>query len=123
EAPVTEVKFAKQILAMARKELSLPDAAQAEIQAIAFGDAVIVGLPAELFVEFGLRIKSGSPFPLTIVNELTNGSVSGYVCTQEAYRQGGYETRLRPYSRLHEETGDLFVEHALKLLHRLRAEQ
>ncbi|MDF2726017.1 MAG: Neutral ceramidase, partial [Paenibacillus sp.] len=33
EAPVTEVKFAKQILAMARKELSLPDAAQAEIQA------------------------------------------------------------------------------------------
>lgn len=121
EAPVSELKFARQLLQMSRGELGLPDEAEAEIQAFALGDLAIVGLPAEIFVEFGLQIKRGSPFAVTIVNELTNGSVSGYVCTQEAYRQGGYETRLRPYSRLQEEAGDMFVKHALQLLHELKA--
>lgn len=120
EAPATEIKLARQILELAQKG---EERAEAEIQAIALGDAAIVGLPAELFVEFGLAIKRDSPFPLTIVSQLSNGSVSGYVCTREAFRQGGYETRLRPYSRLAEETGERLVEHALKLLRELRVAQ
>jgi hypothetical protein len=118
-APVTEVKFAKQILELSTREPG--GGTEAEIQVIALGDLAIVGVPAELFVEFGLEIKRGSPFPYTIVNQLTNGSVSGYVCTQEAYRQGGYETRLRTYSRLQEEAGDLFVEQAMRLLGELKS--
>lgn len=113
-SPVTEVKFAKQMIELSRN--TADEATEAEIQIFALGDLAIVGLPAEIFVEFGLEIKRGSPFRYTIVNQLTNGSVSGYVCTREAYLQGGYETRLRTYSRLQEEAGDLFVEHALGLL-------
>lgn len=114
-----ETNFAKQILELADSDL---DGAQAEIQVVTVGELAIVGLPAEIFVEFGLRIKQNSPFRHTIVNQLTNGSVSGYVCTREAYLQGGYETRLRHYSKLEEGAGDLFVEQALKLLRELKAE-
>jgi hypothetical protein len=118
EYPRSEILFSRQAIELEHSE---EVGADAEIQVIAFGpDAALVCLPAEQFVEFGLAIKNSSPFPLTIVNELSNGSVSGYVCTPEAYRQGGYENRLRKYSRLQTEAGDLFVRKAVELLNELK---
>lgn len=121
EHKMNEVKFARQAVELAQRGDETVDV---EIQVFAMGDVAIVNLPAEMFVEFGLKIKQESPFELTIVNELSNGSVSGYVCTQEAFRQTtGYENRLRKYSRLQVEAGDLFVDQALLLLNELKAEQ
>lgn len=93
--------------------------AEVEIQTAKVGTLAIVGLPAENFVEFGLAIKEQSPFEYTIINELCNGSVYGYICTQEAYGQGGYEQRIKHHSRLAEDTGDRFVKEASTLLTQL----
>ncbi|MAF09217.1 hypothetical protein CMK11_02100 [Candidatus Poribacteria bacterium] len=57
-----------------------------EVQAIALGDLAILGVPAELFVELQLDIKERSPFPRTIVSELTNGCID-YVPTRKAFEE------------------------------------
>ncbi|MCA9412994.1 MAG: neutral/alkaline non-lysosomal ceramidase N-terminal domain-containing protein [Candidatus Omnitrophica bacterium] len=63
-----------------------------EVQAIRLGkETAIVGLPAEIFVEIGLRIKEESPFQDTIVVELCNDSL-GYIPTEKAFKEGSYET-------------------------------
>ncbi|MBD2864735.1 neutral/alkaline non-lysosomal ceramidase N-terminal domain-containing protein [Paenibacillus oceani] len=87
-----------------------------EIQVAAIGDLAVVALPAEIFVEFGLEIKEKSPYPYTIINELSNGSGNGYVCTPEAYDRGGYEPTGTKFA---EEAGGLFVGAALELLNEL----
>lgn len=95
------------------------DSVQAEIQAFRLGDLAVVGLPGEIFVEFGLSIKKDSPYAFNIMNTLCNGSVRGYVCTREAYEQGGYEPSLKKGNRHHPGNGELFVEHALGLLKKM----
>ena len=62
-----------------------------QVQVIALGDQTAwVSLPGEIFVELGLAIKKGSPFPITCLAELANGSI-GYICTAQAHKEGGYE--------------------------------
>ena len=45
----------------------------------------------ELFVEWGLSVKKRSPFPHTIVSQLTNEWI-GYEPTAQAFQHEGYET-------------------------------
>lgn len=94
--------------------------AEMEIQAFRIGELAVAGLPGELFAELGLRLKSEAPYAGLIVNTLCNGTNTGYVGTREAHGNGGYEMRLRNYSRNAPGTGELFVEKALQLLRRLR---
>ena len=70
----------------------LPEAMTALVQALKVGEAAILGLPGEIFVEIGLNIKAqSSASPLFLVS-LANGYI-GYVATDEALtEQGGYET-------------------------------
>ena len=106
--------FAESTVALARaKEKSR----QVEVQAMRVGEAGIVGLPGEIFVEHGLKIKAESPFPLTIVCELAN-EWHGYIPTQKAFSEGGYEIRHKS-ARLAEDAGDRMVEAALRLLESL----
>lgn len=84
-----------------------------EIQIIGIGDNRIVCLPGEVFVEFGLAIQRKSPYKNTFVIELANGCLPGYVCTPEAYVEGGYETGA---SLLTDKAGEMMVETALKLI-------
>jgi len=97
------------------------------VQAFALGDlAAIVGLPGEIFVEHGLKIKKESPFEYTFVIELANDSL-GYIPTLKAFEEdaripleasGSYETTIGP-NRLAPEAGDMLVDSALKLLNEL----
>lgn len=93
----------------------------AEIQVLSFshpnGEAVAVcGIPAEYFVEYGLRIKREAPVGCrALVTAHTNGMV-GYVPTQQAFERGGYETTLNTSSRMAPETGDIMADSALKLI-------
>ena len=64
---------------------------EVEVGAISMSGTAISTNPAELFVEFGLEIKDRSPFEVTLISELTNGWC-GYVPTEAAFTQGGYET-------------------------------
>lgn len=71
-----------------------------EVQVIQIGDLAIVGLPGEMFNEFGIYIKENSPFENTIVIGLANAA-AGYFPTKISFTQGppgfkpmitGYET-------------------------------
>ena len=61
------------------------------VNAARIGPFAIATNPGELFVEHGLAIKKRSPFPHTVVAELTNDSVK-YQPTKEAFEQQAYET-------------------------------
>lgn len=90
---------------------------EAEIQAMALGDqCAIVGLPGEIFTELGMYLKSRSPYPYTMIVELTNGSI-GYVPDRKAFIEGNYEPvscRCAPGS------GEILAEKALQLLNELK---
>ena len=60
-----------------------------ELQAIQIGDSVFVGVPAEVFVEVGMRIKSTGG-PPTFLAGITNGYI-GYLPSRKAFETGGYE--------------------------------
>ncbi len=70
----------------------LDDEAPAEIQVFNLGGVGVIGFPGETFVEYGLYIKAASGFGMTVVNELTNGCLPGYLYTAESLVTGGYET-------------------------------
>jgi len=95
------------------------------VQVLALGRlAAIVGLPGEVFVEHGLRIKAESPFEHTFVIELANDSID-YVPTVRAFQEegsleasGGYETSIGP-NVLVPEAGDMMVNSALRMMNGL----
>ncbi|MBK8882953.1 MAG: hypothetical protein IPN67_11365 [Bacteroidales bacterium] len=92
-------------------------ALEAEIQVIALGDScAIVSLPGEVFTELGMYIKSRSPYPFTIVEELANVSVD-YVPDMKACIEGNYEpisARCAPGS------GELLAKKAIEMLWELK---
>jgi len=62
------------------------------------GDVVLAGISGEVMNEIGSNIKKQSPYTSTIVVTHCNGS-SGYICTDKAFPEGGYEvmvTHLMP---------------------------
>ncbi len=86
-----------------------------EIHVITLGNVAIVAFPVELFSELGRRVKTGSPFPDTLIATLANGW-HGYAPTLEAFARGGYEPRFAYPSRLAPEAGDRMADTALELL-------
>jgi neutral ceramidase len=91
---------------------------EAEIQVMALGDScAIVALPGEIFTELGMYIKSRSPYPITIVEELANVSVD-YIPDMKAFIEGNYEpvsSRCAPGS------GELLAKKAIEMLWELYA--
>jgi hypothetical protein len=62
------------------------------------GDVVLCGVSGELMTEMGMKVKKESSYPATVVITHCNGS-SGYICTDKAFTEGGYEpnvSRLMP---------------------------
>jgi hypothetical protein len=102
---------ATRVLQLMRTPLKRPT----PIQAMRIGELGLVGLPGEIFVEIGLQIKAGSPFPRTLVGELANGYV-GYVPSDTAFEQGSYEVYTSVIPR---DTGSKMAETTLKLLKKL----
>ena len=96
----------------------LSDAFPTQLQALRIGDLGVVGLPGEIFVEIGLQIKDGSPFPCTMPVSLANGYL-GYTCTDKALREGSYETQVAYSSLPAAGTEGLYVETCARLLNQL----
>ncbi len=88
------------------------------IMAMRVGDVGLVGLPGEIFVEYGLQIKDGSPFAHTMTVELANDMV-GYCPTDKALGEGSYETRLARTSKATPGTEAAMVGASLAALGRL----
>lgn len=91
----------------------------AEVQALFLDEYALVAIPAEYFVELGLRIKEEAWPRRALVVGYANGMV-GYVPTREAFTRGGYETTFGPSSRLAPEAGDRLARCAVEVIHQAR---
>ena len=81
-----------------------------ELQGIRIDGATFVAVPAEVFVEIGLRLKQTAARPVFIVG-IANGYI-GYLPTMAAHKVGGYEvvsSKCRP------EAEEILVEQVLGL--------
>ena len=68
---------------------TLPEEARAEIQAIACGDVLFVGMSAETFTRLGSIIREGVPGRHLMIAATSNG-VRGYLATREDVERGAY---------------------------------
>ncbi len=77
------------------KDGTFPSEMPVEITMIGINDVLLVGVPGELFVEIGLKVKKASPFTYTYIIGYGNGEL-GYFPTTEAIKRGGYASRDAP---------------------------
>lgn len=94
---IPDAQYAKDWIEMHKNENIIDSL---EVMIVRIGDVAFVGLPGEIFCEFGMDIKKESPFKNTIVMGLTNDERS-YFPTKASFTQGpkgftpmitGYET-------------------------------
>lgn len=85
------------------------------VQAIRMGEMAICALPGEPFCQMGLNIKAKSPFKQTMLVGMAN-DYAGYLPTEEAHAQGGYETWRAKSSFLEVKAATMIQEAALGVL-------
>ncbi|WP_373651629.1 hypothetical protein [Schlesneria sp. DSM 10557] len=67
-----------------------------ELQALRIGDFLLLTMPGEPMVEYGLQIEQAiADRAIPIVIGYANGSL-GYICTAESHQYGGYEPNMSP---------------------------
>jgi len=74
-------------------EYGKPDRLRAlslELMGVRLGNAALIGMPGEVFVEIALAVKNAAPLQPTAVVSYANGVV-GYIPTARAFEEGGYE--------------------------------
>lgn len=93
-------------MAVSMQEIQLPPKEAEEspqtlvLHGLRLGDAVMLSLSAEAFVEYALYGSGVSSAKETLVLGYTDGNI-GYLCTTNVYGEGGYEartTRVAPES-------------------------
>lgn len=94
--------------------------ALARFNAIAIGPLALVFIPGEPFTETAFAIERDSPFEHTIVTAYAENTI-GYVPTQKAFEEGGYETGPGKWSYLGTEAETLIIKEAQRLLKALSA--
>lgn len=87
--------------------------------AVSFGDISFAGAPIEMFDENGMQIKNASPFKVTFITALTNGT-DGYIPSQRGYDNTGYSTDVTRYAP---GTGELLANDILSLLTQMKNAQ
>jgi neutral ceramidase len=117
---VWDVEYARERALLAAIRRATPELS-CEVQAVRVGPLGIVTNGAEYFCEYGLRIKSCSPFRPTWVVSLANEYI-GYVPAANGFVAGGYEPRTARSSMMAIDTGQKLVESALKALQRVAPE-
>jgi hypothetical protein len=107
--------YDRRIPALLAKILTRGGVHRAEIQVLALGPYTFVAVPGEIFVEYGLQIKTQSHPAHALVVSCANGRV-GYIPTQAAFARGGYETTFGPSSMLAPEAGAMITEAAMDVI-------
>ncbi len=92
----------------------------AEIAAMSVGDVGLLFLSGEPFAETALAVRRESPFQSTFVVGCSEETI-GYVPTDEAFREGGYEIGFGPWSVLSPGSEAILRREADQLLHDLYA--
>lgn len=89
---------------------------EAEIHVLRIGDVAVATNPFELFLDFGVQLKSRSPALQTFVIQLVHGA--GYLPTADAVRGGGYSAIVAS-SEVGPEGGQVLVDKSLKSIQSL----
>lgn len=87
----------------------------AELQVFRIDGWAFAAVPAEIFVEIGLKIKTDALPARAWVIGYANGML-GYIPHREAFRRMGYECTFGPPSCMAEEAGDLLAATAVGLI-------
>lgn len=66
------------------------DSLKVRLSALKIGNIVLTGVSGEVFNEISVRMRDRSPYAFTFMVTHCNGS-SGYLITDDAYKEGGYE--------------------------------
>lgn len=90
----------------------------ARLHAIRVGSLAIVFVPGEPFVETAFQIEKASPFKQTLVTGFSESSV-GYIPTEEAFKEGGYEIGPGKWSFLQSGSDILLRDQAIEMLKEL----
>ena len=88
---------------------------ETKIAAARIGNAAFVFLPGEPFIELAIAIRQSSPFPFTAVMGYSEDYI-GYIPTDRAFENGGYETRPGRWSRLAPGSQAIVCNQATQLL-------
>jgi len=91
-----------------------------EAVGLRLGDAALVFLPGEPFVETGVAVRGASPFPFTAVAGFAEETI-GYIPTDDAFGDGGYETTFGPWSVLAPTSESILRRETAHLLQELAA--
>lgn len=83
------VAWAEKLVRLADARIQV-EAPTAELQVLRIGRGGLASFPGEVFMELGLRIRKAFHDKPVMVAGYTNGSI-GYIPTQEAFAEGGYE--------------------------------
>lgn len=94
-----------------------PKTREVPVGAARIGPLAIATNAGELFVEWGIEIKRRSPFPHTVVSELTNDWI-GYEPTGQAFEHESYES-LAGVNFISLEGIEMLVDTAVELLDEL----
>jgi hypothetical protein len=99
-----------------------PDQISATLAGVLINGKAWLHLPGEVFTSLSDRIRASSPVPRTVVTTLARHFI-GYIPDREDFAAGGYASTLTPrilqippYSPA---VGDVLVDGAVQLLHRL----
>jgi len=114
---VHEVQLKRRSLALpARTGAGRPGAPlRTEICAVRMGEAGLVFVPGEPFVEIGLTIRKASPCAFTAVVACAEDSI-GYIPTDRAFDEGGYELGPGRWARVARGSEEIVRREALACL-------
>lgn len=87
----------------------------AELQVFRIDGWAFAAMPAEPFVELGLRLKSDALPARAWPVGYANGML-GYIPHKDAFKRMGYECSFGPPSRMCEEAGDMLVDTSIELI-------
>ena len=87
------------------------------ISAFSFGDVAGIVVPYEMFDTSGMEIKEGSPFAKTLIAGYAYPGYQGYMPTELAWENGGYEVETSNYGPGNAEK---LVEEYLGMLNELK---
>lgn len=110
----TDIVRARRFIRLELRE----DTADLNVVCVGFGDVAFVGLPGEPVTEIGQKIKSESPFKMTLPCCNANGS-EGYIVTDDVLTVAGYEATS---SLFKPGTADTMIQTSLEILDELKKE-
>ncbi len=107
------------------KEGKFSEKIEIEVFLLAFNNAILIGIPGEVFAEIGVKIKESSVFKYTFILGYTNGLI-GYIPTKGAFLKGGYEVEVAhkyygAISPLSPEAERVLIDEVLRLMKEVKS--